>query len=330
MNGRRKTIISVATAIGMGLLILDTKTAVAGAQSGVDLCIRTVIPSLLPFFFLSVLLTASLIGRKIGILKPVCRLCRIPEGAESIFLAGLLGGYPVGAQCVSQAVENGCLHKLDARRMLAFCSNCGPAFLFGIVAGLFDRWWDAWLLWGIHMASALCVGALLPGNPHACRIPKISPIGPVQALERACKIMAGVCGWVVLFKVFLSFLQRWFLWMLPVELQIAIQGLLELSNGCIALSDIRNPDLRFVLCAGILSFGGLCVGMQTWSVVSEGVDRRLYFPGKVAQCAISLLLAATLQGMINWAVPALAVSVLAVIFLRKLQNSSSIPQPIGV
>lgn len=330
MDGRRKTIWGVAAALGMGLLILDTKTAIAGAQSGIDLCVRTVIPSLLPFFFLSVLLTAALIGRKIGILKPVCRLCRIPEGAESILLAGLLGGYPVGAQCISQAAEDGCLHKTDARRMLAFCNNCGPAFLFGIVAGLFARWWDAWLLWGIHMASALCVGALLPGSPHPCRIRTARPISPVQALERACKIMAGVCGWVVLFKVLLSFLQRWILWMLPPALQIAIQGLLELSNGCIALSDFSDSDLRFVLCAGILSFGGLCVGMQTWSVVSEDIDRRLYFPGKVAQCAISLFFASILRGMLYLAAPTLAAVALAVIFLRKMQNSSSIPQPIGV
>lgn len=330
MDGKRKSIWGIAAAVGMGLLILDTRTAVAGARSGIDLCVRTVIPSLLPFFFLSILLTSSLIGRRIWILRPVCRLCRIPEGAESILPAGLLGGYPVGAQCISQVFENGGLHQSDAQRMLAFCSNCGPAFLFGIVAAQFNRWWDAWLLWGIHIASALCVGAILPGNPHACRIFQTRPIGPVQALERACKIMAGVCGWVVLFKVLLFFLQRWTLWMLPSVVQIIIQGLLELSNGCIALSGIINQDVRFVLCAGILSFGGLCVGMQTWSVVSEAIDRRLYFPGKVAQCAISILLAAILHGMVHWVIPALATSALVVIFLRKMQKSSSIPQPIGV
>lgn len=330
MEGRRKMIGGIAAAAGMGLLILDTKTAIAGARSGIDLCIRTVIPSLFPFFVLSVLLTASLIGRKIQPLGPVCRLCRIPEGAESLLLVGLLGGYPVGAQCINQAVEDGCLHREDARRMLAFCNDCGPAFLFGIVANLFDRWWNPWLLWAIHIASALCVGTLLPGTPHPCRVRTANSVGPVQALERACKIMVGVCGWVVLFKVLLSFLQRWFLWMIPSGLQIVVQGLLELSNGCIALSGIGDLRSRFVLCAGILGFGGLCVGMQTWSVVSEDVDRRLYFPGKIAQGSISLFLAAVLQGMTYWAAPALAVAVLAVMFLRKMQKSSSIPQLIGV
>ena len=39
-----------AAALGMLVLILDSKTALAGAREGIDLCIRTVIPSLFPFF----------------------------------------------------------------------------------------------------------------------------------------------------------------------------------------------------------------------------------------------------------------------------------------
>ena len=103
MNRRADTWTGIVAAIGISLLILDSKTALAGAQSGVELCIRTVIPSLFPFFLFSILLTTSLMGRRIRILRPLCRLCRIPEGAESILIAGCLGGYPVGAQCVSQA-----------------------------------------------------------------------------------------------------------------------------------------------------------------------------------------------------------------------------------
>lgn len=163
MIRRADTLTGIAAATGIALLILDSKTALAGAQSGVELCIRTVIPSLFPFFLFSILLTTSLIGRRIPILRPVCRLCRIPGGAESILIAGFLGGYPVGAQCVSQAYRAGQLSHRDARRMLGFCNNCGPAFLFGMAAALFREWWAPWSLWGIHIFSALCVGVLIPG-----------------------------------------------------------------------------------------------------------------------------------------------------------------------
>jgi len=72
----------IAAALGIALLILDSKTALIGAQEGVTMCIQTVIPSLFPFFLFSILLTTSLMGRQIKLLTPICRLCRIPEGAE--------------------------------------------------------------------------------------------------------------------------------------------------------------------------------------------------------------------------------------------------------
>ena len=43
-------------------LILDGRTAIDGARQGIELCLRTVIPSLFPFFVLSILLTSSLLG----------------------------------------------------------------------------------------------------------------------------------------------------------------------------------------------------------------------------------------------------------------------------
>lgn len=323
MNRRADHLTGIAAALGIALLILDSKTALIGAQEGVTLCIRTVIPSLFPFFIFSILLTSSLLGRRIRIFRPICRLCRIPEGAESILIAGFLGGYPVGAQCVSQAYAAGQLTFKDARRLIGFCNNCGPAFLFGMAAALFPQWWTPWVLWIIHIMSALCVGAWIPGRPEICTSAKSAPVSPVQALDRSVRIMAGVCGWVVMFRILITFLQRWFLWYLPQEYNTAVSGLLELSNGCAALYTIDDLKLRFILCAGFLSFGGLCVTMQTFSVTSTLLDKSLYFPGKVLQCCVSLLLATIIQGIftpILLIVP-IVVGLPTAVFLRKRQKS---------
>ena len=332
MNRRANTITGIAAAIGIALLILDSKSALAGAQSGVELCIRTVIPSLFPFFLFSILLTTSLVGHRIPFLRPIRRLCQIPEGAESLLIAGFLGGYPVGAQCVSQAFASGQLTHADARRLLAFCSHCGPAFLFGMAATLFSEWWAPWALWGIHIVSALCVGALIPGKAGSCSMQIRATLSPVQALNRSVRIMAGVCGWVVIFRVLITFLDRWIFWYLPAEAQTALIGLLELSNGCLALYRIEDISLRFILCAGFLGFGGLCVTMQTHSVVTNGLDSSLYFPGKVLHCCISLIFAGLVQGC---RVPMLLIIPLLIgvpcaLFLRKIQKRGGNLQTVGV
>lgn len=279
----------------MILLILDAKTALSGAKDGIALCLYTVIPSLFPFFILSSMLTSSLTGKSIPILHPIGRLCGIPEGAESLLVVGILGGYPVGAQAIADAYEQGQLKKSAAHRLLGFCSNAGPAFLFGMAGSLFTSAIVPWVLWLIHILSALTVGTILPNKRHdTCLLRKSASLTVPQAMERSIRVMATVCGWVVIFRVILAVLNRWVLWLLPQAGHILLSGLLELSNGCAALHSLQSEGSRFVLCACMLAIGGLCVGMQTVSVTTS-LGTGLYFPGKVLQGLISILMAAAGQ-----------------------------------
>lgn len=295
MDPKKTLLMAGAAASGMLLLILDAQTALSGAQQGIELCIKTVVPSLFPFFVLSILLTSSLSGRDFRALRPISALCGIPTGCEVLFLIGLLGGYPVGAQSVTQCWKDGRISRKDASRLLGFCSNAGPAFLFGMVASQFPQLWMTWALWGIHILSALTVGFLLPGR--SVQTSSVSPAPPVslsEALDRGLKSIARVCGWVILFRIILCFLQRWFLWRFPIPLQAAFSGILELSNGCCSLMEIDCIGLRFIVCSVILAFGGVCVAMQTLSVTSP-LGLGSYFPGKLLQVMVSFNLSYFLQ-----------------------------------
>ena len=97
----------IAALAGMLILILDSKTALAGGLAGVQICMMQVIPALLPFFVLSILISAAFTGADIPLLRPIGRLCRMPRGSESLFILGLLGGYPAGAQGVCQGWYTG-------------------------------------------------------------------------------------------------------------------------------------------------------------------------------------------------------------------------------
>lgn len=277
--------------LGLIALILDTKTALRGAQEGLELCIRSILPALFPFCVLSKLINNTLIGKPLPFLRPVGKLCGIPEGGESILLLGLLGGYPVGAQSVSDACKSGALSLHDARRMLGFCSNAGPAFLFGILGVLFQDTRPLWSLLMIHIASAILVATILPNKSKStCHLRDKAPLTLPAAVEESTKTMSIVCSWVILFRIILNFCQRWFLWLFDANIQVTIAGLLELSNGCISLNTVASEGLRYILGAAFLGFGGICVAMQTVSV-SKDIGIGLYFPGKVMHSCISFILA---------------------------------------
>lgn len=322
---RKHIYISTAASVGMLILILDSQTALLGARQGLALCLQTIIPSLFPFFLLSVLLTGSLLGSRCPFPNALRLSLGIPHGAESILLTGLLGGYPVGAQAIGQAYQNGHISKEDAEHMLAFSSNAGPAFLFGIVAGMFPEKRYAVLLWGIHIASALLVGLLYPQKHTASPI-HISHAPPTLsgALTNALQITAAVCGWIILFRIVLSFLERWILWWFPDEIQVIISGLLELSNGCCQLNAISDRKVRFVCTSGLLAWGGFCVCLQTASV-TEGLSLRSYYLGKLLQTLFSILLCCCF--LYPRAFPFLLISI---ILLAKFRKSSSISSAVGV
>ncbi|MBR4109914.1 MAG: hypothetical protein IKK41_06375 [Oscillospiraceae bacterium] len=290
MKNKKQTFVGVLLAVSLTVLILDSQTSLQGARDGIWLCISVVIPSLYPFLFLSAMLPSRLLGTRIKGIGLVCRLCGIPDGAESLLLLSFLGGYPIGAKMVYDAYRQGCISKPAACRMLGFCNNAGPAFLFGMIGGLFTDKKIVWVLWLIHILSALLVGVLLPGKTsETCILTRKEPLTVPQALESSLKTMGNICGWVVIFRVILTILDRWLLWFLSQEIYAGIFGLFELSNGIACLNKVANDATRFVLCSGMLAFGGLCVFMQTASVTKElGLGR--YFPGKVLHCLFSILL----------------------------------------
>lgn len=336
----RKILTATVAAAAMLALILDSQTAIRGMTDGIELCITVLIPSLLPFFFLSILLTGSLLGSKLTLLRPLGALCGIPPGGEALLAVGLLGGYPVGAQNTAMTCAQGSLSRRDGERMISFCNNAGPAFIFGVLRIAFDRSWVCWVLWGIHLVSAVIVGIITASHTHQRPIQITArPVTLTQALQKSLVVMAQVAGWVILFRLLTAYLERWFLWMLPANLNVFLTGLLELSNGCIQLRSIPLPGERFAVASVLLALGGVCVSFQTASVAGS-LRLTTYFPGKLLQASFSFLLALLAQPFFPAAcryhpsVPSLAgvflVGMISVLRLRKLKNSSSNLSPLGV
>lgn len=293
MNTKGNIIQTILAAIAMLVLVLDGKTAVAGAMEGTVLCLRVVIPSLFPFLVLSSTLTAGLSGKGLGALSPLLCRCGIPSGAEPLFLSGILGGYPAGAQLVGQAVQGRCLSKSQADRILGLCNQAGPAFFFGVVAGQFASPWTGALLWGIQIIAALLTGLLLGRSAPAQQVTDPEPLPFSRRFQSCIRSMALVCAWVILFRVLLTFLDRWLLWLLPTDLRILLSGLLELTNGCTALAGCESLTLRFVIAGVLLNLGGLCVTMQTASVAAQySLSMGPYLVCKVLQTGFGAFLCA--------------------------------------
>lgn len=277
MKKIRERLSPVVSCLLMILIILDSKTALSGAQAGIDLCIKVLIPTLFPLMVLGNLLTGSLSGIKLS-------------QEWGLFLLGLLGGYPLGAQLIGQACRRGELDCAEARRLSAFCSQPGPAFILGMSAPLFASPAVPWALWGVVIVSSMVTRQFFPAIGAAGPPAQARDTTLTQALGQSLRALAMICGWVVLFRVFLALSQHWLLAGLPETAQILVWGFLELTNGCRALATVSAPGARFLLCALFLSCGGICVWLQTDSVL-QPLGTGHYALGKIIQTLVSFFLA---------------------------------------
>lgn len=274
------------------LLIIDTQTAKDSALAGIELCLKVLIPSLFPFFLMISYTNSLLTGHSFPWIRPLGRLLQIPQGGESILLLGFLGGYPVGAQLIGEMYRNKQISQQIAHILLGYCNNAGPAFIFGVTGLLFSNPWVPAVIWLIHIISAVLTGYLLP-KPTLSQIEfgKTATISLTASMQKSIGICCAVCGWVVIFRIIQGYILKYLDEFAGSILMVILGGILELSTGCIALQELSSEAFRFILTSGFLAFGGTCVILQTASVTQD-LGMGLYFPGKMIQTAIALIMSA--------------------------------------
>ncbi len=275
------------------LLIIDNDTMQHAVQDGIELCLQTLIPSLFPFMVLTCLLTHDMYELSFPGARRIERLLKIPKGCLSIFLLGLLGGYPVGAKCICQAVEKKSLSVKEAKRMLCFCSNAGPSFIFGFGLSLFSNLNLCWQIWLCQILSAVLLAMMMPANSGNAGIDTTNKAITIShALRSGFDSLKTVCGWVILFRVLIVYSDKLLLKAFPKISKTVIYGILEMTNGCISLKNIPHEGERFILFSMLLAFGGLCVYMQIKSISENvSVDSEWYPAAKLLQSLLAGTLA---------------------------------------
>lgn len=291
----RKVIMSIMILI---LIISDAKTAASGVRDGIHMCLNVVIPSLFPFFIITTYINSIMFGYRVPGLQYITHRLRIPGGGESILLLGLTGGYPVGAKLIADLYKENIISRQTANILLGYCNNAGPAFIFGIAGAAFASPIIPLILWIIHIISAVFTGFLLP-KPELTNIklPPAPKVSMTQVISGSISACISVCGWVIVFKILLTYLNTWFSNLFLRPIGIILTGMLELSNGCIAAEQLVNPSTRFLLFAVFFAFGGICVFLQTTSV-TEPLGSGLYIHGKIIQTCISLIAACICSSML--------------------------------
>lgn len=314
--------IAVAAALcALAALLCCPGQALEASRYGLDLCARVIVPTLLPFFVLTVLLSElglpKMLGRRLE--KPMRALFGVSGTGAAAFLLGVTGGYPLGAAAVAEAREKGDVTREEAENLLGFCNNSGPAFIIGAAGvGVFGSSGAGLLLYFSHVTAAVMTGALLSRRGAVSNAPPRADaraLGLASALPAAVKksvvAVLNVCGFVVIFCILVGLLdaQGGFSLLTGViaahtglELHYVrslLTGLLELGSGIGAMQGLALTPLNLSLASFLLGWGGVSVHFQTMAVLA-GTDVKgvRHLAGRLLSGCISAAVTLLLGGLL--------------------------------
>lgn len=293
------------------VLILQPDKYINSAFSALKLWAFVVLPSLLPFFFLTLMLTKlGTIAKISKFFSPITKFLYNVGGVSAfVQIMSFISGYPVGARLISELKAENAIDEVTATKMSVFCSTSGPLFIAGSVgvAMLNSKTIGSILLLS-HVLSAVLNGVLFrfygDNRPIAPLLQKKQP----QNLLADCAYSASIscltvgtliCVFYVLSDVFADYKILY-----PLELVLTFAfsdkqkaaafsaGLIECTKGCKMLSQ-TSGFLRLPLISAIIAFGGISVIAQSLAFLkSAKVKTAVFILGKITQSILAFLLCA--------------------------------------
>ncbi len=321
MDRVKKTATYLTVTAAVAALLLCSAEALESARDAIALCAGVVAPSLLPFLVAANLASLTGLTARVGHrLAPIAsRLFGLSGAAASVFVLGISGGYPIGAAATAELVKSGEISENEAERMLAFCNNSGPAFIVGAAgAGVFGSAKQGLLLYACHVLAAVTAGMLLSPRSGAERGPQPLPEfksaekALPEAVSRAVRVTALICGFVVTFSVLVGVLDAAGIFpALAARLALAtglelsasralLTGLLELGSAVGAMQGLAPTPVNLALCAFVLGWGGVSVHLQTACVCSgAGIKTARHTAGRLICGALAALYAFVISTLLQ-------------------------------
>ena len=292
-------------------LLIHSQTAGAGVRAGLRLCYEVIIPSLFPFMVLTGFLAVSRASLVVNrLLMPLTAVLRLPRNAASGLLAGLIGGYPVGARTMAVMVQEQHISAQTASRMLCYCVNAGPPFLLCAVGvGMLGSQELGLMLLAAQLGSAMIIGLVMglfsKGEKKLEHMPQQNSFRPysvclVNAINNACTGMFSICAFIIVFSCITTMLSASVTMQMlinalcgfmpaftPQLMRAAIFGVIEVTTGCKALAGCGFTGVMFI--AGLVSLSGLSVVFQVMAALhGSGIKIRGFLLSRFAHCGLTL------------------------------------------
>lgn len=246
------------------MLLAKPEICEIGVANAIIICGRVLIPSLFPFSVCVLYIIKCGILDKTEFLSPVTKkIFGLQSTPFIIMILSMLGGYPIGAKLINEAVKNKTVSVKQGRVMLNYCVNAGPAFIVSAVGnGLLQNKKLGFILLFSHILSSFILCIFSPSILEANKNVKKSISSSdnfVSSAGESAEAVISICGFVILFSVLISYIEHF------SKSLAFLKPLLYIAEVTTAISKTNN----IYLISFLLGFSGICIWCQILSVSKQ-------------------------------------------------------------
>lgn len=294
-------IIVILSFITLVLIFLNKSLISKTIITSFDIWFNTLVPSMFPMFILSDILISYNFTEYIPkrIVNFISKIFNISKNAVLIVFLSMISGFPTNAINIRNALDKNMISKDEAEHLLLFNHFANPLFILETVGVFYfnsNRYGIIILL--AHILSNIIIGLLFRSSNCYSTTNYISKNGKSQSfgnvlsesIKKTINSLLMVSGTVTLFLVLSTLIINVF--DLNSYLSLLVQGILEMTMSIANLSILNVSDvIKVVVATSIISFGGLSIHLQVFSVLDDTIRYRNYFIGRIYQALISGVLA---------------------------------------
>lgn len=272
-------------------ILISSDNVLQSVSFALNIWETSIFPSLFPFFVLSeLLINYGFVEFVNELFKGIMqKLFRMNGYASFVFIMSLISGFPSSAKYTRELYLDGKLNKNEATKLLTFTHFSNPLFILGTVSVLFLKNKEAGILILLcHYIVNIIIGLIFRNYTpskmeysktslkqailamHKKRIENSNSFGNIisSSIVKSIQTLLLILGTVTIFLIITTIIDN----NLPVNAyyQAILNGAVEMTQGLKYISLLEIPlKLKSLLTVMILSFGGLSVHIQMFSILSD-------------------------------------------------------------
>lgn len=218
---------------------------------------------------------------------------KIKNNNTLAFSLSLFSGTPTNAYIIKELYINNRISLNSANKLLLYTYFSNPLFLYNILSTIFNKT-IVFKIILIHYISNIIISFFIKkettyNNRNETANLKVTKILE-QSIKKSINTLLMILGTVTFFMILSNLTVK--LFSLNIYLEILLKGLLEITQSLNELAAITlNLELKQLLALTIISFGGISIHMQVYSILNETkINYKFFLKGRIYQTLISILL----------------------------------------